>query len=182
MDVVDEGDGKEVRVVAFGDDDVAVGFSVKGDTVEAVELGELVHNTTVDVAHRTERVSLLVEVLDKVDDRLLDRLKTLADGVGLGRVQEELRKGRLVRSGIKVLEVVVGKVERDRTGLLLVGPSKGIGQLGPPVEEDAAVVALEVDLSFIIRSSTTTDVGLFAIATATSPLHLISALDIRTMK
>lgn len=96
MDVVDEGDGKEVRVVAFGDDDVAVGFSVKGDTVEAVELGELVHNATVDVAHRTERVSLLVEVLDKVDDGLLDRLKTLADGVGLGRVQEELRKGRLV--------------------------------------------------------------------------------------
>lgn len=66
--------------------------------------------------------------------------------------------------------------------MLLVDPSKGVGQLGPPVEEGAAVVALEVDLSFIIRSSTTTDISLFAVTAAASPLHLISALDIRTVE
>lgn len=96
MDIVDEGDGKEIGVIALGDDDVAIGFSVKGDTVEAVELGELVDDSTVDVTHRTERMSLLIEVLDEVDDRLFDRLETLVDGVRLGRVQEELREGRLV--------------------------------------------------------------------------------------
>lgn len=84
VDVVDERDGKEVRVVALGDDNVAIGFSIKGDTVETIELGKFVHNATVDVTHRTERMSLLIEILDEADDRLLDRLETLADGVRLG--------------------------------------------------------------------------------------------------
>lgn len=65
---------------------------------------------------------------------------------------------------------------------MLAGPSKGIGQLGSPVEEGAAVVALEIDLTFIIRSSTATHVGLFAVATAAGSLRLISALDVRTVE